>query len=98
MVESIKNMMNRVDVQRSRTGDAHQASGGAAKVQTPSSQSVSVNNSVVTPKVVSQMAEKPPVNTEAVNRIKDAIAKGKYPIDVDQITDALMDAYRDLKS
>ena len=44
------------------------------------------------------MAEKPPVNTEAVNRIKDAIAKGKYPIDVDQITDALMDAYRDLKS
>jgi negative regulator of flagellin synthesis FlgM len=44
------------------------------------------------------MAEKPPVNTEAVIRIKEAIARGKYPIDVDQITDALMDAYRDLKS
>ena len=98
MVESIKNMMNRVDVQRSRIGDAQQASGGAVKAEKPSTPSVSVNNSVATPKVVSQMAEKPPVNTEAVIRIKDAIARGKYPIDVDQITDALRDAYRDLKS
>jgi negative regulator of flagellin synthesis FlgM len=33
-----------------------------------------------------------------VSRIKDAIAQGKYPIDLDQISDALMDAYRELKA
>jgi negative regulator of flagellin synthesis FlgM len=38
------------------------------------------------------------VNMENVNRIKAAIKEGKYPIDIDRISDALMDAYRDLKS
>jgi negative regulator of flagellin synthesis FlgM len=53
---------------------------------------------MVSQKVVAQLAKQPPVNSEAVSRIKQAISQGKYPIDVDQITDALMDAYRDLKS
>ena len=29
---------------------------------------------------------------------KDYIANGKYPVDLDKISDMLMDAYRDLKS
>ena len=41
---------------------------------------------------------KPPVDTVAVERIKAAIKQGRYPIDLDSISDALMDAYRDLKS
>ena len=49
-------------------------------------------------KVVSQLAEAPPVDTEAVRRIKDAISKGEYPINVDRISEALMDAYRDMKA
>jgi len=98
MVESIKNTMNRVDVPRSRQGDTAPASRGPGSTAIGSTPAASVVNSMDTPKVISQLAEKPPVNTEAVARIKDAIAQGKYPIDVDQITDALMDAYRDLKS
>ena len=47
---------------------------------------------------IQQLAEKPPVNAEAVNRIKSAIANGEYPINLDLISDALMDAYRDLKT
>jgi negative regulator of flagellin synthesis FlgM len=50
------------------------------------------------PQVIAQLAEKPPVNAEAVNRIKSAIANGEYPINLDLISDALMDAYRDLKT
>ena len=98
MVESIKNTMNRVDVPRNRQGDAAPASRGPVSAATGSTPKASVDNSVGTPKVITQLAESPPVNTEAVARIKAAIAQGKYPIDVDQITDALMDAYRDLKS
>jgi len=44
------------------------------------------------------MAEAPPMNSEAVRRIKDAIARGEYPINVDRISEALMDAYREMKS
>ena len=51
-----------------------------------------------TAQVVAQLAESPPVNAEAVNRIKSAIANGEYPINLDLISDALMDAYRDLKT
>ncbi|XDZ64917.1 flagellar biosynthesis anti-sigma factor FlgM [Alphaproteobacteria bacterium LSUCC0684] len=98
MVESIKNTMNRVDVPRNRQGDTATASRTPVSAAAGSIPTASVDNSVDTPKVVAQLAESPPVNTEAVARIKAAIAQGKYPIDVDQITDALMDAYRELKS
>ena len=45
-----------------------------------------------------QLAQTPPVDNEAVSRIKEAIARGEYPIDVDRISEALMDAYRDMKT
>ena len=65
---------------------------------TPSGHNNTVEKGIASQTVVAQLAKQPPVNSEAVNRIKQAISQGKYPIDVDQITDALMDAYRDLKS
>ena len=45
-----------------------------------------------------EMAVAAPVDMNNVNRIKSAIKEGKYPIDIDKISDALMDAYRELKS
>ena len=33
-----------------------------------------------------------------VNRIKDAIKRGEYPIDFDRISDALLEAYKEMKS
>jgi negative regulator of flagellin synthesis FlgM len=98
MVESIKNMMNRVDIQRSRVADTQTSTAAPAKAATPSAPNSSVEKGMASQKVVAQLAKQPPVNSEAVSRIKQAISQGKYPIDVDQITDALMDAYRDLKS
>ena len=47
---------------------------------------------------MAKISQNPPINSEAVSRIKDAIAEGKYPVDIDQISDALMDAYRELKT
>ena len=40
---------------------------------------------------VKDMAEKPPLDIEAVGRIKEAIANGTYPIDLDQISDQLFE-------
>jgi negative regulator of flagellin synthesis FlgM len=40
----------------------------------------------------------PPVDLDAVKKIKDAIAHGKYPIDVEAITESLFQNYLDLVS
>ena len=45
-----------------------------------------------------EMAAAAPVDMKNVDRIKSAIKEGKYPIDIEKISDALMDAYRELKS
>jgi negative regulator of flagellin synthesis FlgM len=44
------------------------------------------------------MASSAPIDEVNVNRIKEAIKRGDYPIDIDRVSDALMDAYRELKT
>ena len=47
---------------------------------------------------VKQMASSAPIDEVNVNRIKEAIKRGDYPIEIDRISEALMDAYRELKT
>ncbi len=47
---------------------------------------------------VSKLASKAPINLEQVSAIKNAIAQGDYPVDIDRIADALMDVYKEMKS
>lgn len=39
----------------------------------------------------------PPMDLQSVKRIKEAIAEGKYPIDLDAITESLFQDYLDLR-
>jgi negative regulator of flagellin synthesis FlgM len=48
--------------------------------------------------LVADLAKSAPINSDKVQRIKDAISSGNYPIDVDKVTDALMQAYKEMKS
>lgn len=41
-------------------------------------------------------ASGPPMDLEIVKRIKDAIAEGKYPIDLEKITESLFQDYLEL--
>jgi len=50
------------------------------------------------PASIKQMASSAPIDEVNVNRIKDAIKRGEYPIDIDRISEALMDAYREMKT
>mgnify|MGYP000615883136 CR=1 FL=1 len=43
------------------------------------------------------MAETPPLDIEAVGRIKEAISKGTYPIDLDQISNKLFENYLEMR-
>ena len=51
-----------------------------------------------TKKLVSEMAKSAPIDNDKVAKIKEAISSGKYPLDLDKLSDALMQAYREMKS
>ena len=97
MVDAIKTTVNRLELMKGRSSENRQASAGAVRdVAAASGDSVTVSEAA-SPKAQT-LAQSPPVDSEAVSRIKAAIARGDYPIDVDRISEALMDAYRDMKA
>ena len=51
-----------------------------------------------TKKIVKEMAQSAPIDVDKVAKIKEAISTGKYPLDLDKLSDALMQAYREMKS
>ena len=51
-----------------------------------------------TKKLVKEMAQSAPINVDKVAKIKEAISSGNYPLDLDKLSDALMQAYREMKS
>ncbi len=98
MVDAIKNTVNRLDLTKGRSSETRAASAEANRTGVPTvADNVKVSHAASS-KVVAQMAETPPMNSEAVRRIKDAIARGEYPINVDRISEALMDAYREMNT
>ena len=98
MVDAIKNTVNRLDLTKARSSETRSAPAGANRTAAPAvSNNVKVSDAASS-KVVAQMSEAPPMNSEAVRRIKDAIARGEYPINVDRISEALMDAYREMNT
>ncbi len=60
-----------------------------------SSNVVNIND---TKKLVKEMAQSAPIDVDKVAKIKEAISSGKYPLDLDKLSDALMQAYREMKS
>ena len=46
---------------------------------------------------VKKMASEPPIDKTAVTRIKAAIANGSYPLDLDKLADALLQAHKEIK-
>ena len=60
-----------------------------------SSNVVDIND---TKKLVKEMAQSAPIDVDKVAKIKEAISSGKYPLDLDKLSDALMQAYREMKS
>ena len=95
MVGSIKNFTGqRVEVSKGVTEGKAQA-----EKLTESSTSVvagSKVDAVLTSKsreALKVMAENPSINMEAVERIKQKIKDGEYPIDFDKLADKLLESY-----
>ena len=95
MVGSIKNITGqRVEVSRGMSESKAQSEKLSASV--PSNISGSKVDAVLTSKsreVLKVMAENPSINMEAVERIKQKIKNGEYPIDFDKLADKLLESY-----
>ena len=46
---------------------------------------------------VKDMSAEAPIDSVKVSAIKDAISRGDYPVDLDKVADALLQAYTDIK-
>ena len=48
--------------------------------------------------IINDLASSVPIDHDKVSSIKKAISSGNYPLDLDKISDALMEAYNEMKS
>ena len=97
MVESIKNTISRIEPRKAN--NSHVAPQTENKSVTNSSSTDSVElKSAENMSAIKEMATSAPIDRANVNRIKNAIQRGEYPIDIDRISDALLEAYKEMKS
>ena len=97
MVESIKNTMSRMEPSKANNTHAAPQTANKSAVTTSSIDSVELK-SAENMSVIKEMAASAPIDRANVDRIKDAIKRGEYPIDIDRISDALLEAYKEMKS
>ena len=98
MVEIVKSTVSRLDMRKAGNSISQDAK---ALKNKGSDENVGSNvklSSLESQSAVKEMASAAPVDKENVNRIKDAIKRGEYPIDLDRVSDALMEAYKEMKS
>ena len=99
MVESIKNLTKNIDVSKN-------SSTNSSKIDKLNTSSVSQKQAVDTVDLsgslptatLADFTKKAPIDVESVSKIKEAIANGEYPIDLDAVADRLLDAYKEMKS
>ena len=98
MVDSVKNAISRIETVKTRRNEAAQPQASAPKPSSASETDSVELQSAEMASAARDMASVAPVDMDKVNRIKSAIKEGNYPIDIDKISDALMDAYREMKT
>ena len=98
MVEIVKSTVSRLDMRKAGNSISQDAKALKNKGSVENVGSSVKLNSLESQSAVREMASAAPVDKENVNRIKDAIKRGEYPIDLDRVSDALMEAYKEMKS
>ena len=103
MVDQIKNKLNSLSGSGSNNAGRTDSNQFKAKVQKVDSAKVKVDidggkvSQFISKETIKDMAKQPPIDKISTSRIKNAIANGSYPIDLDKIADALFDAYKEMK-
>ncbi|MBF9046410.1 flagellar biosynthesis anti-sigma factor FlgM [Rhodobacterales bacterium LSUCC0031] len=95
MIDFINNSARpKIPVGGSQSGASAPQAPSQAAAPVPASPQAEV--SVIGAKAtVSELAKSPPIDLEAVGRIKEAISRGAYPVDLDKIAEKLMESFID---
>ena len=97
MVESIKNTISRMEPRKANNNHAVLQTENKSAKSASSTDSVKLK-SAENMSAIKEMAASAPIDRTNVDRIKNAIKRGEYPIDIDRISDALLEAYKEMKS
>ena len=94
ITNNIVNNLPKKDLKDLKPSSDHKVKTGSAEL-IMSSNVVDIKN---TKSLVKEMAQSAPIDVDKVAKIKEAISSGNYPLDLDKLSDALMQAYREMKS
>ena len=95
MVDKIKNSL--INLENKPSKNSANVKNSISKVDNygiENSTSIKINQK----SVISDLASSAPIDHDKVSSIKKAISSGNYPLDLDKISDALMEAYNEMKS
>ena len=95
MVDKIKNSL--INLENKASKNSANVKNSVNKVDNYKSED-STNIKINQKNVISDLASSAPIDHDKVSSIKKAISSGNYPLDLDKISDALMEAYNDMKS
>jgi negative regulator of flagellin synthesis FlgM len=98
MVDSIKhNLRQMVAPAPQDAKGASARTSVASSGATPNAPQASVDSQLSVKASVASLASSPPIDMEAVTRIKQAIADGKYPLNLELISERLMESYIEMQ-
>ena len=99
MVESIKSLTKNIDISKNSSSNTNKVDNldASSISKKPTVDTVDISGSLPA-STLADYTKKPPIDMESVSRIKEAIAKGEYPIDLDAVADMLLDAFKEMKS
>ena len=95
MVDKITNSI--INLENKASKNSANVKNSVSKVDNYRSED-STNIKINQKNVISDLASSAPIDHDKVSSIKKAISSGNYPLDLDKISDALMEAYNEMKS
>tara|TARA_B100000963_G_C22595739_1_gene657742 strand:+ start:38 stop:331 length:294 start_codon:yes stop_codon:yes gene_type:complete len=97
MIDKINNI-NSGNAQRAKVSEETKSkkvpsSDNNVNAKSEGTESIKIDSSIK----VSDLSKEPPLDVNKVNAIKKAISDGNYPINLEKVADALLQAYKDIK-
>ena len=95
MVEKITNSL--VNLENKNSKNSTKVDNSVSKIDNYGNED-SADIKIENKNIIENLASSVPIDHDKVSSIKKAISSGNYPLDLDKISDALMDAFNDMKS
>ncbi|MEZ7812710.1 MAG: flagellar biosynthesis anti-sigma factor FlgM [Paracoccaceae bacterium] len=93
MIDPVNLAARQISVSGSFENKKIQAKMATSPAPVPNEHATADLSALASKVAVAGMAKEPPIDIEAVTRIKTAISEGNYPVDLDQIADHLVESF-----